>query len=131
MPYLLDTDTCIWVLRGRDATLSRVRSCAPEDIAIAAISEAELRYGARNSRDPAAGYARIEAFLSAPIDVLPFDRDAAHWHAELRWALRSKPIGERDLMIASIAMAQQRTVVTGNRAEFSRVPGLVVEDWTG
>ena len=72
----------------------------------------------------------LEAFLSAPIEALPFDSEAARWHAELRWALRARPIGERDLVIASVTMAQQHTLVSGNRAEFSRIPGLAVEDWT-
>ena len=44
--------------------------------------------------------------------------------------LRRRPIGERDLLIASIALAAHLTLVTPNAAEFSRVPKLRVEDWT-
>lgn len=90
---------------------------------------AELRYGALNSRDPDGDTARVEAFL-APIEVLSFDRDAARRHAELRYALRHQPIGERDLVIASVAVARQLTLVTRNQREFGRIAELSLEDWT-
>ncbi len=128
--YILDTDTVIWMLREREPVWSRVRARSPDEVAVTTMTEAELRYGARNSTNPPAGLARIEAFLSAPIERLPFDSEAARWHAELRWALRSRPIGERDLIIASVAMAQQQTLVSCNQAEFRRVPGLALEDWS-
>jgi tRNA(fMet)-specific endonuclease VapC len=133
--YILDTDTCIWALREKEPVFSRVRSFSPDELAVTAMTEAELRYGALNSRDPASGLARVEMFLSAPIESLPFDSDAASWHAELRLALRHGPIGERDLVIASVVMASaeggaESTFVTRNRAEFTRVPGLLCEDWT-
>jgi tRNA(fMet)-specific endonuclease VapC len=128
--YILDTDTCICVLRQREPVFSRVRALSPDDLAVTAMTEAELRYGARNSSNPIAGMARVETFLSAPIESLPFDSDAARWHAELRYALRPTPIGERDLVIASVAVANGHTFVTRNTAEFARVPGLVCQDWT-
>lgn len=129
MTYLLDTDICIWVLREAEPMLSRVRRRSPADLAIASMTEAELRYGALNSRDPDAAFARIDAFLSAPIEVLPFDREAARRHAAMRHALRARPIGERDLVIVSIALARGLAVVTGNAHEFGRVDGLETEDW--
>jgi tRNA(fMet)-specific endonuclease VapC len=62
---------------------------------------------------------------------VPFDDDAAVDCAELRaiLATRGQPIGPHDLMIAAIARTRSLTLVTHNTAEFSRVPGLVVEDW--
>ncbi len=130
MRYILDTDICIRVLREKEPVVTRVRALSPDDLAVTAMTEAELRYGARNSRDPVAGLARVEAFLSAPIECLPFDRDAARWHAELRYALRGNPIGERDLVIASVAVATGYTFITRNTAEFNRVAGLARADWT-
>lgn len=127
--FLLDTDTCIWVLRGRPDVSARLQAESPDDVVIASITEAELRYGCLASRDPAASLARVSAFLSAPLTVLPFDRDAAVIHAQLRYALRKQPIGERDLMIASVAGAGGWTVVTSNTREFERVPGLKVVSW--
>ncbi len=129
MRYLLDTDTCIWLLREREPVYSRVREESPDDLALASMTEAELRFGALRSRDPASGLARVEALLAAPIAVLPFDREAARVHATLRLALRAQPVGERDLVIASVAVAHGLVLVTGNLREFARVPELEVEDW--
>jgi tRNA(fMet)-specific endonuclease VapC len=127
--HLLDTDACIWLLRGRTPMRERVQALSPDDLAIATMTEAELRYGALKSLDPERDLARVEALLLAPIEILPFDRAAARVHAELRLALRATPIGERDLVIASVAVAHGLTVVSGNARELGRVPGLRVENW--
>lgn len=129
MKYVLDTDTCIWVLRRREPWLSRLNSEVPGEVAVSSMSEAELRLGALKADDRERDLARVEAFLSGAIDALPFDRAAARHHAEIRYALRARPIGDRDLVIASVARANGATLVTGNVREFGRVPGLGVEDW--
>ena len=128
--YLLDTDICIWVLRLREPVLARVRATSPDDLAIATMTEAELRFGALNSRDPERNLERLEAFLAAPFEVLSFDREAARHHAELRLAMKQRPIGERDLIIASTATANGLTLVTSNTREFRRVPELETIDWS-
>lgn len=130
MRFLLDTDACVWLLRGQATLRARVRRISPDDLAIASMTEAELRYGALKSSDPARDLARVETLLSAPVAILPFDSDAARRHAETRFSLRARPIGERDLVIASTALAHGLTVVTGNVREMGRVPELVVEDWS-
>lgn len=129
MNWLLDTDTCIDALRHRPSILRRLGALSPDDVAVASMTEAELWYGAWRSRDPAAAQQSVASFL-APLNRLPFDSEAAERHAELRFALRAQPIGERDLVIASVATAQGLVLVTHNTREFSRVPGLAVEEWT-
>jgi len=66
-----------------------------------------------------------------PFEVLPFDHAAAEAYARVRFALErtGRPIGERDLLIASIGVARRLTVVTHNVSEFARVPGLGIVDW--
>lgn len=128
MKFLLDTDTCIYALRHHPEARSRLESVTPEDVAISAMNEAELRYGALNSLHPDKRTKDVEAFLE-PIVVLPFDAEAAKEHARLRMALRKMPVGERDLVIASVALAHRLTVVTHNQREFSRIPGLETIDW--
>lgn len=129
MSWLLDTDTCVDALRHRPSVLRRLDRLSPDDVAVASMTEAELWYGAWRSRDPAGSRQSVAAFL-APLTRLPFDSEAAERHAELRFALRAQPIGERDLVIASVAVAQGLALVTHNTREFSRVPGLTVEEWT-
>jgi len=126
--FLLDSDTCILALRHDPAVKARLQALPPADVATSAMNVAELRYGALNSQDPDRRTRDVEAFL-APIQVLPFDEDAARHHARLRQALKARPIGERDLVIASVAMAHHLTVVTHTLKEFARIPGLRVLDW--
>jgi len=130
MRFLLDTDTCILVLRQRQPVLGRFFQYGPDDVAISAMNEAELRFRARKSVQSDVALARLEAFL-APLLVLPFDSAGASRHAELRFAMRNAPIGERDLVIAAVAVANGLALVTHNTREFSRVPGLALEDWAG
>lgn len=128
MKVLLDTDTCIWLLRGIPEVRERLTALSPEDVAISAMNEAELRFGVLHSQHPTKHARSLEAFL-APIQVLPFDAVAAKVHAKLRLALKRTPIGERDLVIASVAVAHRLTLITHNQREFQRVPGLKLQDW--
>jgi tRNA(fMet)-specific endonuclease VapC len=128
--YILDTNTCIFALKRQGEVVSRLRALSPADVAVTIITVAELWFGARKSRRPVATRREIDAFL-APIDVMPFDHAAAEAYADIRFALerRGRPIGERDQIIASIALARRLPVVTHNLSELSRVPGLRCEDW--
>jgi tRNA(fMet)-specific endonuclease VapC len=129
--HLIDTNTCIAVLRQKKAVLARLLRHSPDDIAIASMSMAELWFGALKSSDPARGRALADAFME-PFQALPFDDAAAESYARVRILLESRgtPIGERDLIIASTALAHGLIVVTNNTREFGRVDGLTVEDWS-
>ncbi len=129
--YVLDTDTCIYMLNGRaDAITARLRTLTPADVTTTAVTAAELRYGARHSGRPEANLVRAETFLT-PLLRLPFDDEAAVHFAEIRQDLvaRGQPIGVMDLLIAAITRSRDGTLVTNNIREFSRVPGLEVENW--
>lgn len=128
--YLLDTDTCIWALRGHAQVVSRMRLHSPVDLAIASMTLAELWFGATRSSGAPAAFAKVKMFLSPGIAVLSFDETAAYRYAEIRHAVRAQPIGNQDLVIASVGVARGLTVVTSNVREFSRVPGLRIESWT-
>ena len=128
MKYLLDTGTCIYALKQHRGVLDRLLQESPDDVAVSAMTAAELAFGALKSRKPEQAKVQVDAFLE-PLSVLPFDREAAARHAEIRFALRGAPIGERDLVIASVAAAAALVLVTHNRREFGRVPGIEIEDW--
>lgn len=132
MIYLLDTNTCIYAIKRVPEVLRRLRAASPDDFAISAITVAELRFGAAKSSRPVETRRSVDAFLK-PFEVLPFGSEAADEYASVRLALEKagKPIGERDLLIAATAKASGLVVVTHNTREYSRVPGLEVEDWHG
>ena len=91
---------------------------------------AELFFGAAKSVDPGKTLRRQREFLER-FPSLPFDDAAARTYGPIRANLEraGKLIGGNDLLIASIALANGLTLVSHNVSEFSRVPGLVVEDW--
>ena len=129
MIWLLDTNVLIHAVRGRPPGVrAHLQQQSPEDIAVSSITVAELWYGAEKSASPARKRDAWESVL-APFQVIAFDRGAAEHHTRIRYLLRHRPIGERDLLIASIALAYDLTLVTHNAKEFSRVPRLRIEDW--
>jgi tRNA(fMet)-specific endonuclease VapC len=130
MRYLLDTNTCIYALKLRGRVVETMREHSPADLGVTIVTVAELWFGARKSSRPAATRREVDAFLSA-LEIVPFDKPAADAYAEIRWTLERKgrPIGERDLLIAAVGSARGLTVVTHNRSEFARVPGLETADW--
>ena len=128
MIRLLDTCVIVAALRRDTAVLRRLQASSPDDIGIPSVAVAELAYGAERSADPERAGVVWRAFVE-PFEVVPFDRAAAEVHGRLRFALRSQPIGERDLLIAATAVAAGLAVATGNVREFTRVPGLAVEAW--
>jgi tRNA(fMet)-specific endonuclease VapC len=98
------------------------------EIALCSVVAAELAFGVAKSCSVRNRQA-LEMFL-APLTILPFDEPAVWTYGELRADLerRGTPIGSLDTMIAAHALSLRTTLVTNNTAEFSRVPGLRVEN---
>jgi len=125
---LLDTDHCISILRGQ---LDLSIHASPEDeLAITAISVAELIHGAYRSRRSEDNLARLEVLLSALI-VLPFDEAVGRRFGELKAHLESSGelIDNLDLQIASIAIENNCQLLTKNRRHFARINGLQLINW--
>jgi len=127
--HLLDTDVCITVLRGRDPR-ARARLREMREVAVSAITIAELAYGAARSRAPDANRTEVQR-LAAALHLIDLDAEAA-WHSgQIRSELArlGTPIGGYDVLIAGVARSRDLTLVTGNLREFQRVPELRVEAW--
>lgn len=129
--YLLDTNIVSYWMRGHQSLLERIKSHSPTDLSIAAITLAEIYYGIE--RSPARKRERrikIEKIRSI-LEVHPFDESAAAKYGIVRAQLEKKglAISERDLQIASIALAKGLCVITHNTKEFGRVKKLRMEDW--
>jgi tRNA(fMet)-specific endonuclease VapC len=129
--FLLDTNICVELLRGRAMRVfERLRRLCVDEVAISAITLAELQYGVAKSSQPAR-HAALLAQFCAPLAILPFSSEAAETYGRARAELErlGSPIGPLDTLIASHALALDLTVVTDNEREFRRVPGLRVENW--
>lgn len=132
--YLLDTDILSNLVLPVPSTalLVRLASAPAGGQFTSSISYGELVFGARKIG------ARGERILRALLDtvlpnipILPFDRAAAESYGQIRAELEraGTPIGDAGTRIASIALARNFTVVTGNVRHFQRVPSLSVENW--
>lgn len=131
MKWMLDTNVCIAIIRHRtDAAIRRLRGKSIGQVGISSITLAELEFGAANSTQAAAARSALAEFLLA-LEVAPFDEAAAAAYGEVRSGLQrqGRPIGPLDTLIAAHALAVDAVLVTNNRREFDRVPGLAVEDW--
>ena len=133
MTYLLDTNAWIAHLRQNNPRIAQhFLQVNAAEIALCSVVLAELFYGAYHG--PANRLATNLALISRlqqRFCSLPFEDAAAVEYGDIRAHLdaRGTPIGPNDLMIASIARSRGITLVTHNTGEFSRVPGLALEDW--
>jgi len=129
--YLLDTNICIYIIKKRPTeVLERLVSLDPEEVGVSSITVAELEYGVAKSSRPRQNREALLNFL-APLQILAFDDQAAQHYGKIRAYLERKgqTIGAMDLLIAAHARSLSLTLVTNNEKEFSRVPGLTVENW--
>lgn len=130
--YCFDTDVISATMR-QAAPLQLVRRLAvvpATDQFTTSITLGELVYGAAKSGSDAL-VERVRDLVTSGLAVVPFDRPAAELYGRLRAQLEreGRRLSEPDLRIASIALARDFTLVTGNVRHFRRVPGLRVENW--
>jgi tRNA(fMet)-specific endonuclease VapC len=131
MAYLLDTNVWINYLKDSPSPIrAKLATVTPADIVLCSIVKAELWHGAEKYGQPERRRG-VLAGLFAPYRSIAFDDAAAtiygHIHHELE--IQGATIGPLDLQIAAISLANGLTLVSSNVSEFSRLPGLVFEDW--
>ncbi|MCI0534844.1 MAG: type II toxin-antitoxin system VapC family toxin [Verrucomicrobiales bacterium] len=132
MPYLLDTNHWIQLLKGRCPALARrLDTVAPEEVWLCSVVKEELFHGAQKYGNREARLARLRELFSHHGSV-PFDDVAAEEAGRLRHVLETSGtvLGPHDLQIAAIARTRGWILVTNNLAEFQRVDALALEDWT-
>ena len=129
--YVLDTDTLIYFLKGHQNVVERVTDTLSENITTTIINQAELLFGVFNSLKKKQNLDKVEKFLDN-IDIEPFCQGSAYIFAEKKALLKKQGniVADLDLMIASIAMYHQRTLVTNNTKHFARINGLMIENWS-
>jgi len=130
MKYLLDTNACIRYINGRSPELRAKPSSMPRrDVAVSTLTKAEMFYGSAKSQTPQRSREKQIEFLTTLI-TLPFDDMAAIAYGPLRADLERNgtPIGQYDMLIAAVALANDLILVTHNVGEFGRIIGLKIED---
>jgi len=130
--FLLDTNIVIYIWAKRpEPLLRRFRKLRAGEAALSVITYGELMYGAQKSTKRAAGLEGLEE-LATLIPSLPLPQTAAEAYGAIRARLEAngEMIGNNDLWIAAHAMAADLVLVTNNKREFRRIPGLKLQNWT-
>jgi tRNA(fMet)-specific endonuclease VapC len=134
MSYLLDTNACIALMNGAPtAVRSRFEKAIRGEfqVYVSSVVTFELWYGIAKSARVEMNTERLKLLLSSTVVVLPFENEDSRVAGMIRGALEAagRPIGAYDYLIAGQALARQLTLVTANVSEFSRVKGLLWQDW--
>ncbi|SEP48429.1 tRNA(fMet)-specific endonuclease VapC [Methylobacterium sp. ap11] len=130
--YLLDTNVIIALRRRRPrSVVARLTALRIGEAVMSPVTYGELCFGAEKSADRDTAFAVLARLVAVvPIEIAE-PRETGHRYGEIRATLgrQGQLIGNNDVWIAAHALAANLTLVTGNVGEFSRVPGLVIEDW--
>jgi tRNA(fMet)-specific endonuclease VapC len=129
--YMLDTDTCAFVLRrSSDVLLERIQAVPLRQQAMSVVTHAELLYGVQVSSKKKVNQAAVDLMIRH-LAIHEWTMDAAHHYAEIRAELKKRGamIGANALMIAAHARSLDATVVTNNAKDFRRIKGLKIENW--
>ncbi len=132
MTYLLDTDTLVFYLRGRDEVREKLLSVSLSNLCTSSVCIGELYYGAAKSQRRTERKAEVDS-LKRILSVLPFGGVEAERFGVLKKTLerRGERLADADLMIAATALEHNLVVVTGNLRHFERITGLKTETWVG
>lgn len=131
MRFLLDTNTCIYIIKRKPLKVfERFQTLDIFDVGISSITVAELEYGVYKSQRQQQNQAALSQFL-IPVEIILFDETATQTYGRIRAELERQGIviGSMDMLIASQAISLGLILVTNNVREFSRIPGLVLENW--
>jgi tRNA(fMet)-specific endonuclease VapC len=131
MKWMLDTDTCIAIIKKHPIALKKLRGKSIGQVGVSSITLGELAFGAAQSSRPKESHDALGEYLLA-LDTATFDERAAMTFGAVRASLerRRRPTGPLDTLIGSHALRLDVVLVTHNTREFSQIEGLRLEDWT-
>jgi len=130
MKYMLDTNMCIFLMKGNADVLSQFMQNKDSGVTLSSITVAELYYGVFNSTNIEKNNTNLANFFIG-LKILDFDSGASMEYGQICANLRKKgtPISQMDMLIAAHAKSRNLTLVTNNTREFERVEDLQLEDW--
>jgi len=127
--YLLDTNICVYYMKGGFELDKKIETISPNDLFISEITLAELKYGVAHSARPKQNEIALSNFLSG-VQILPiFDALDIFASEKSRLKKAGQPIDDFDLLIGATAIANSLTLVTNNEKHFRRLEGIRLENW--
>jgi len=130
MQYLLDTNICIFFLRGKLNLNEIIKEKGRENFYVSEITAFELRYGAENSDNPKKSHKSVDDFLNG-ISIIPIYSSIKRYAKEkVRLRKIGKPIhDEFDLLIGVTSVENKLTLVTDNLKDFMNIDGIELQNW--
>lgn len=130
MQYLLDTNICVYFLRGKLDLDNIIKGKGTKNCFISEITVFELRYGAENSENPTRSHKAVDLFING-ITVIPIYSSIKKYAKEkVRLRRIGKPMhDEFDLLIGVTAVENKLTLVTDNEKDFINIDGIKIENW--
>ena len=130
MQFLLDTNICVFFLRGNLNLDDIIKQKGRENCFISEITVLELRYGAENSDKPTKSHKSVDAFVSG-LSIIPIYGSIKRYAKEkVRLRKMGKPThDEFDLLIGVTAIENKLTLVTDNVKDFEQLEGVKIENW--
>lgn len=130
MRYLLDTDTCIYWLKGKIPVQNKLLKVGFHQVCICQITVSELYFGAYNSSKIENNLKTVDDFLKN-ISVLSFSNNSLKKFGELKALLRKQGniVADFDLLIASVALTENLILVTNNTRHYQRILEIKLDNW--
>jgi len=130
MKYMMDTNTCIFLMKNVPKVVAEFTAKRSQGVVISSITASELYFGVHNSPTPQKLAILLANFLVG-VPVVDYAANAGDSYGKIRAELKRKCllIGELDMLIAAHAKSLNLILATNNTGEFSRVSGLIIEDW--
>ncbi|MBK6620800.1 MAG: type II toxin-antitoxin system VapC family toxin [Saprospirales bacterium] len=129
MNYLLDTDICVFFLRGKHNLHNKIEKAGKENCFISEITLAELKFGVETSENPEKHRVMIKDF-EREFQILPIFSALDIYAAEkARLKKAGKLIDDFDLLIGSTSIANGLILVTNNEAHLGRLQNVRIENW--
>lgn len=128
--YLLDTNICIYYMKGLFDLDKKFASVKIENCFISEITLAELKFGVENSKAPAKNQKALENFLTG-IQILPiFEAIDTYAKEKARSRKSGRTVDDFDLLIGSTSVTFELTLVTNNTKHFENIKNIKLENWS-
>lgn len=128
--FLLDTNICIYLLKGQFNIHTKIANAGIENCFISEITVAELKYGVEKSQQKEKNSKALKALLELFVVVPIYASLDVYASEKARLKLLGRLVDDFDLLIGATAIAHNFTLVTRNTTDFSRLEGIEMEDWT-
>ena len=129
--FLLDTDTVIYSMKGKDAVCKNLLLHFNDSIMLSTVTLMELYYGAHKSQKVTSNIAKIKS-LEQSLEIIHIGTESAEIFGMLKAQLEvnGTRLDDFDLILASCALSRNLTLVTNNLKHFQRIDGLKLANWT-